>query len=152
MNGYYDPVRIGELLNQRYQVVHKLGRGGFSTVWLAFDRERGVHVALKIVNLALGSAAKEYDTHSKIVKKVQDSSRLVMCQEHFLVRRMNRATKHEYDVLVLPLRGPNILTLQRDLKQPLPSHMAVAKQLLQAVASLHKANLVHRGWQHCSFA
>lgn len=32
LNGYFYPVRIGDVLNRRYQVVHKLGRGGFSTV------------------------------------------------------------------------------------------------------------------------
>lgn len=33
----YYPVRIGEVLNGRYQVVCKLGYGTTSTVWLARD-------------------------------------------------------------------------------------------------------------------
>lgn len=33
----YYPVRIGEVFNERYQVVGKLGYGGTSTVWLARD-------------------------------------------------------------------------------------------------------------------
>ena len=33
----YYPVRIGELLGSRYQVVGKLGFGTTSTVWLARD-------------------------------------------------------------------------------------------------------------------
>jgi len=31
------PVQIGEVLNSRYQVVGKLGYGGYSTVWLCRD-------------------------------------------------------------------------------------------------------------------
>ena len=35
----YYPVRIGEVLRDRYQVVGKLGFGASSTVWLARDLE-----------------------------------------------------------------------------------------------------------------
>lgn len=33
----YYPVRIGEVLRDRYQIVEKLGFGASSTVWLARD-------------------------------------------------------------------------------------------------------------------
>lgn len=33
----YYPVRIGQIFNDRYQVIAKLGYGGYSTVWLARD-------------------------------------------------------------------------------------------------------------------
>lgn len=35
--GQYYPTRIGEILQDRYQVVGKLGFGASSTVWLARD-------------------------------------------------------------------------------------------------------------------
>jgi serine/threonine-protein kinase SRPK3 len=36
--GGFHPICLGDTLNQRrYQVCHKLGWGGFSTVWLAKD-------------------------------------------------------------------------------------------------------------------
>ncbi|KAJ2636362.1 serine/threonine protein kinase, CMGC [Coemansia sp. RSA 1286] len=51
--GGYHPVKIGdEFKAQRYRVVRKLGWGHFSTVWLSYDRERDMHVALKIVKSA----------------------------------------------------------------------------------------------------
>lgn len=38
--GGYHPVSLGDTLNDgRYEIHHKLGWGGFSTVWLANDRE-----------------------------------------------------------------------------------------------------------------
>ncbi|KAF8536661.1 hypothetical protein BDD12DRAFT_278189 [Trichophaea hybrida] len=38
--GGYCPVEIGyELHNGRYRVIHRLGYGGFSTVWLALDQD-----------------------------------------------------------------------------------------------------------------
>ena len=36
----YYPVRLGDILNKRYQILSKLGFGVFSTVWLARDTQR----------------------------------------------------------------------------------------------------------------
>ena len=33
----YYPVRIGDVLNERYKILTKLGFGAYSTVWLAWD-------------------------------------------------------------------------------------------------------------------
>jgi hypothetical protein len=35
--GYY-PINLGDVLQHRYKVVRKLGWGGYSTVWLAYDQ------------------------------------------------------------------------------------------------------------------
>ena len=35
--GGYHPVRVGDLFNNRYSIIRKLGWGHFSTVWLAWD-------------------------------------------------------------------------------------------------------------------
>lgn len=34
---YFYPVRLGEVFNDRYQTVSKLGYGSSSTIWLARD-------------------------------------------------------------------------------------------------------------------
>ncbi|KAF4453070.1 CMGC SRPK kinase [Fusarium albosuccineum] len=44
----YYPVRIGEVIRDRYQIVGKLGFGASSTVWLARDLDGRRHVALKL--------------------------------------------------------------------------------------------------------
>lgn len=144
--GLYYPVRIGDLFHQgRYQVIHKLGRGGFSTVWLAHDRQDGKDVALKILS-STENAAKECKIHEKIKQRAQDCSRLVLSQDHFLLTRMDRdKNERRHHVLVLPLRGPSLLTLLRTNQRPLSDRMSAAKQLLQAVLSIHNAGLVHRG-------
>ncbi|KAJ2556658.1 serine/threonine protein kinase, CMGC [Coemansia sp. RSA 1933] len=51
--GGYHPVKIGDSFkDRRYKIIRKLGWGHFSTVWLAYDREKDTHVALKIVKSA----------------------------------------------------------------------------------------------------
>lgn len=37
VRGGYHPVKIGDLFNNRYHVIRKLGWGHFSTVWLCWD-------------------------------------------------------------------------------------------------------------------
>lgn len=46
--GGYHPVMIGDVLHKRYQIVDKLGYGGYSTVWLAHDTNFKQYVALKV--------------------------------------------------------------------------------------------------------
>ncbi|KAL2871721.1 uncharacterized protein BJX67DRAFT_167866 [Aspergillus lucknowensis] len=46
--GGYHPVSIGDCLSDRYDVVHKLGFGSYSTTWLARDTIMMKYVAIKI--------------------------------------------------------------------------------------------------------
>ena len=46
--GGYHPVKIGDRFHNRYQVVHKLGHGTYSTIWLARDGESNRYVAVKV--------------------------------------------------------------------------------------------------------
>lgn len=46
--GGYHPIMIGDLLNERYCIVDKLGFGGYSTVWLAQDTHLKSYVAVKV--------------------------------------------------------------------------------------------------------
>lgn len=40
----------GEILSQRYTLMQTIGRGGFATVWQAFDRKRKQLVAVKVLH------------------------------------------------------------------------------------------------------
>lgn len=46
--GGYHPISIGDHLSDRYEVVHKLGFGTYSTTWLAKDRTLEKYVAIKV--------------------------------------------------------------------------------------------------------
>lgn len=50
--GGYHRVRVGDAYNNRYKVLHKLGWGYFSTVWLVWDAKLQRHGALKVVKSA----------------------------------------------------------------------------------------------------
>jgi serine/threonine protein kinase len=46
--GGYHPIAIGDVLANRYRIVHKLGFGTYSTVWLAQDQQQTAYVAVKV--------------------------------------------------------------------------------------------------------
>lgn len=70
--GGYHPMDTGDVLKSRYHVVHKLGYGGSSTIWLARDEQHADYVAVKVSTgdalpneiRALHSLAKSRPSHS----------------------------------------------------------------------------------------
>lgn len=48
--GGYHPIHLGDCLGTdgQYRVIHKLGFGSFSTIWLCRDTEKDKYVSLKI--------------------------------------------------------------------------------------------------------
>ncbi|EGC43951.1 protein kinase [Histoplasma capsulatum var. duboisii H88] len=99
------PLCLGEVLDERYLVEHKIGFGGFSTVWMAHDLKTKTDVALKIFSLGEWG---EHETHmqNEILQNVQDTSNLVTCSASFLLPAGSSKSHHR--VLVLPLVGPSI--------------------------------------------
>ena len=135
----YYPIRVGEVVNQRYSIEHKIGHGGFSTVWMAHDLQTKRDVALKIMTSGAGED-HEYRMQREVITFVQDTSRLVMYQDTFLLR----GNQCDHWVLVLPLRGQPLISLGK-AKRPIPTRMSTARQLLESLKHLHGAGIIHRG-------
>ncbi|KAF5648870.1 dis1-suppressing kinase [Fusarium sp. NRRL 25303] len=74
--GGYHPINIGDHLADRYRVVHKLGYGSYSTIWLARDEIASKYVAVK-VGIA-NSDQREVDIIS--LRDAQDASDSYMFQ------------------------------------------------------------------------
>ncbi|KAK2805517.1 hypothetical protein FQN50_006141 [Emmonsiellopsis sp. PD_5] len=131
------PIRLGEVLNGRYLVEHKLGAGGCSTVWMAFDLQEKRDVALKV--MASGPLGdNELHMQNEILQTVKDASHLVTYIATFLL-----PGRKQHRVLVYPLRGP-CLCYSTIKGAPMTTRMSAAKQLLEALKNLHEAGIVHR--------
>ena len=70
--GVYHPVHFGDVLNDRYQFLQKLGYGSFSTVRLAKDQKSGAnsYVAVKILTSNSSITQSESNIH-KILSESQ---------------------------------------------------------------------------------
>lgn len=85
----------------------------------------------------------EIRIQDEIIKNVYDTSYLVIYTATFFLPR-NNGSRHR--VLVYPLMGPciDLPTLE---KIPMATRMSAARQLLESIASLHQAGILHRGKQ-----
>lgn len=133
------PICVGEVINGRYLVEHKLGAGGFSTVWMAHDLQSKRDVALKVMSLGEW-ADTEARVQEMIIQSVQDTSRLVTCLATFQLP----GNEGRHMVLVFPLMGPCLNPyMLRNVH--MTTRMSAARQLLEALENLHRAGIVHRG-------
>ncbi|PWY75346.1 kinase-like protein [Aspergillus sclerotioniger CBS 115572] len=60
------PVKIGEVFQSRYQVVGKLGYGGYSTVWLCRDLQQHAYVTLKVFERNSAEGQRETEAYAHL--------------------------------------------------------------------------------------
>ncbi|KAJ5522860.1 uncharacterized protein N7503_006535 [Penicillium pulvis] len=145
--GGYHPVNLGDTFkDDRYKIHHKLGWGGFSTVWLAKDRDRNQWVSLKIMT-ADSSVSREL----QILKFMERHSRGAL-SSNYVVQLLD-AFIHEgpngvHQCLVFELLGPSVDKVLSDYHE---SHdklcsetvLRMSTQLLKAVKFIHSAGMCH---------
>ncbi|KAH9882937.1 hypothetical protein J1614_000303 [Plenodomus biglobosus] len=153
--GYY-PVRIGDRFSSsRYHVVHKLGHGSSSTMWLARDERLAKYVAIKFVVSEL-----DRPFESAILRILQDGTGCCakadagiamipeMLDEFQVEGPEIQGTRRKHHCLVTTPARMSI-SEARDasydwLFQSLVAR-AIAAQLIQAIAFMHSRGVVHAG-------
>ncbi|KAH6723270.1 kinase-like protein [Leptodontidium sp. MPI-SDFR-AT-0119] len=142
-NHYY-PMRIGEVLKDRYQVVAKLGYGASSTVWLCRDlRERSYRVIKAHVNTLKHNQEFEVFKHLASIT-AEHSGRLHVRQleDSFKMKSCNG----EHDFFVLAPLGMSMRTLQELHEDGIFAQSVVEgalDQVLFGLNFLHEADVIH---------
>ncbi|KAI9744041.1 MAG: serine/threonine protein kinase, CMGC group [Candelina submexicana] len=145
--GGYHFVHLGDVFNDRYVVVRKLGYGQYSTVWLARDTRVNRHVALKI--LTADSYGGEKDVYElSILRHIKNANpdhpgyKHVVC----LLDEFRHAGPHgDHVCLVFEVMGEDLVGLARrycDGKLPVHLVKQVARQLLLGLDYLHRSCMV----------
>ncbi|XP_055699379.1 SRSF protein kinase 3-like isoform X2 [Phlebotomus papatasi] len=147
--GGYHPIVIGDVFDNRYRVVRKLGWGHFSTVWLCWDIEEEKYVALKVVKSAPHYTETATDEiHLLEVISTADPfdpnrDKIVRLLNNFTVRGVNGI----HTCLVFEALGCSLYKLiVKNNYQGLPLHLvrSVIKQVLQGLDYLHtKCHIIH---------
>ncbi|QKX53242.1 uncharacterized protein TRUGW13939_00318 [Talaromyces rugulosus] len=144
--GGYHPIAIGDRLSDRYDVVHKLGFGTYSTTWLARDSNTKKYVAIKIAiaeanileskilnSLALSEPSDEGYPGKALIPRVLD------------IFSLDGPNGRHTCLVTEP--GMMALAEARDASYTrlfkLPVAKAIAAQVIQAVAFLHHRGVVH---------
>lgn len=146
--GGFHPVHLGDTFsNGRYRIIHKLGYGGFSTVWLAREESQKRYVALKI-----STAEASSDSHElKILRHLERSSDqpgrkyVASILDHFYFEGPNGL----HICLVSKVGGPSIAQVcqhqrrRRRFRGVLARRLA--RQAAQALEFMHSNGVVHGG-------
>jgi serine/threonine protein kinase len=75
-----DDVGEGFLLDQRYELIHRLGAGGFAAVWRAYDHQRARIVAIKVLH------RQHVDDRSRRERFFRGATRMASLQHPGVVR------------------------------------------------------------------
>ncbi|XP_057527701.1 uncharacterized protein LOC130806583 [Amaranthus tricolor] len=146
--GGYHAVRIGDVFKSgRYVVQKKLGWGHFSTVWLAWDIQKSMYVALKVQKSAKLYTEAAMD-EIKILKLIanddpDDTKCVVKLLDHF----KHSGSNGHHVCMVFQYLGDNLLTLIKysDYKGiPLQMVKEICFYILVALDYLHqKLSMIH---------
>lgn len=157
-------MKIGEVYNERFEVLEKLGWGHFSTVWKCLDRATGDIVAMKVQKSARHyteaardeiellecavSAAKKDEAEKKKKKGGQagqydDTSHVVQLVDSF----EHVGPNGSHVCMVFEMLGDNLLTLIKYYNYrgvPVRLVQRLTKDILSGLAFLHtKCQIIH---------
>ena len=147
-SGGYHSIQLGDEFSQgRYRVVHKLGYGSFSTVWLARDSVAKRYVSLKVI----AARCSERSLEAKVLNHIHRND----C--HHPDRRFVSSLLDEFSVtgpngthrcLVGEVLGPSVLDVKESHEcelLPLGIARRVTVQLAMGLAAIHSCGVVHGG-------
>ncbi|KYK55373.1 protein kinase domain-containing protein [Drechmeria coniospora] len=142
--GGYHPVEIGNVLDNRYEIVDKLGYGGWSTVWLGRDSRRKQYVAVKVgIADSLSHEMKALRAPEPSTSSPADGSDAILrVLDEFRVEGPNGS--HPCYTTEPALRSLRECSFSRLF--PLDVSRALAYELTLAVAHVHS-----RGYAHGAF-
>ncbi|PYI06038.1 serine protein kinase [Aspergillus sclerotiicarbonarius CBS 121057] len=144
--GGYHPINLGDLLkNGRYKILHKLGWGGYSTVWAARDQKSEAYVSVKVC-----ISEGEKDAGNNEIQVLNEMASIQPNPQH-VVRLFDdfrlEGPNGMHQCLVSEILGPSVSDII-DIHFPdgrLPGALAknIAKQALHGIQTLHQRQIGH---------
>lgn len=153
--GGYHPVHLGDKLSAgRYEVVHKLGFGSYSTVWLCKDVEKRCYVSVKVGVSDTGAGEHRLETFEREAFYTLRDGDPSHPGKRFVISLLDDFTLEgpngHHQCFVLPVALNSIPTAKGSSvsdNSMFPAQVArsIATQLLLAMSYIHSCGIVHSG-------
>lgn len=133
-------VRPGGALGEgRYRLERRLGAGGMASVWLAHDERLGRPVAIKVISDVLAS-------DPPYVARFRREARMAAALSHpHLVEVFDFGTERQRPYMVMEyMPGGSLADVLGRSEAEVFDPESVARALLDALAAIHEAGIVHR--------
>jgi serine/threonine protein kinase/predicted Zn-dependent protease len=137
------PFSPGYVLAHRYQIIERIGKGGFGFVYSARDLELEVTVAIKILR-------PEMETHLETIRRFKQEIQLARKVTHENVCRIYDVGFYSQGEYRIPFLSMELLegeTLDRRLKEEgalaLDDVSRITLQVVRALGAAHAAGIVH---------
>ncbi|KAI0450974.1 kinase-like domain-containing protein [Xylaria acuta] len=145
--GGFHPIHIEDVLDNRYEVIHKLGSGGFGTVWLCRDRELEKWRAVKVMTADHSSDSAEAKAFEFLKQNASleelDRNHIAVPFDSFWIDGPNG----RHLCFVLSVYGCTVSRWREGLDDVDPKTAKLSKsicqQLIQGLAFLHGQGLCH---------
>ncbi|KAL0460596.1 UNVERIFIED_CONTAM: SRSF protein kinase [Sesamum latifolium] len=146
--GGYHAVRIGDTFKHgRYVVQSKLGWGHFSTVWLAWDTQKSMYVALKVQKSAQHYTEAAMDEITILKQIAEGDPEDKKCVVKLLDNFKHSGPNGQHVCMVFEFLGDNLLTLIKYSDyRGVPLHMVkeICFHILVGLDYLHRQlSIIH---------
>ncbi|MER7668730.1 protein kinase [Kitasatospora sp. NPDC096128] len=136
-------MRVGEVLDGRYELREKLGQGGFGVVWRAEDTRVRRPVAVKVIRHDDGDQAKAALRFAREASAAGNLSHPHIVTVHDLGHSESDDQQVTYLVMEL-LTGRTLTQVIREGRPDPRQGLRWARQICEALAAAHDAGMVHR--------
>jgi serine/threonine protein kinase len=138
---------VGDVINNQYMLLYKIGWGSFSSVWLTYDILDDKFYALKIQTPDdYDEGIKElkiYDMISKICKNNKEVDTLMTLKHNFIFEKND----DKYVCMLMDLMAGSLYDVIKTDKYsnglPTESVIKVEEQLYNAINILHNFDIIH---------
>jgi serine/threonine protein kinase len=164
MAGSVKPIRHdfrlppGAILGNKYQIIKKIGQGGMGTVYMAYDTQLDIRVAIKVVSPLLADTMDEAQL-DEVLKRFQSEAKLAVKIDHPNVIRIygfNRdhiaieGRECEIDYLIMELFAGRTLRNTMDIsgfeyEEEIRNWIGTYLfPILDGLKEVHAAGIIHR--------
>jgi serine/threonine-protein kinase SRPK3 len=149
MQGFF-PARPGLFLNDRYEILRKLGQGQFSTTWLVSDSKACAMTYRAVKILTVEATEENEDSHLlelEVLKRIRTlrgphAVNLPYLFDHFAIK----GPHGKHLCLVLPVLSTDISSFRKSAPSQMlksPTVKVIVAQVVSALVVLHDAAIVH---------